>query len=230
MTLATVALDCAKRLGRVDANGTAIIDLEDEIKDSIADAIRFYNRQKWALTEFRGFEVTTVASTVWYSTVDLTSGDGDQTNASRTAVDVNTILDIHYLRVDDSNGLDYELKRVAYKDFEELLEGVSPAIYPDVYTIYAGQIGFFPTPDAAYTIYGSGHIKPPIPTSDSDDSVWFTEAEDLIKYAALKRVCVSYLRDTERAAEFGAMETVEANALHGEFVRKTSTGRLKAQW
>jgi len=162
MTLATVALDCAKRLGRVDANGTAIIDLEDEIKESIADAIRFYNRQKWALTEFRGFEVTTVASTVWYSTVDLTSGDGDQTNASRTAVDVNTILDIHYLRVDDSKGLDYELKRVAYKTFEEMLEGVSPAIYPDVYTMYAGQIGFFPTPDAElFAAYRKTFGKPP---------------------------------------------------------------------
>jgi len=104
MTLATVALNCAKKLGRVNAAGTAITDLEDEIKAEIGEAIRFYNRQKWALTEFRGFEITTSAGTNWYSTMDLTSGGGDQDNTSRTAVDVNTLLDVHYVKVEDSNG------------------------------------------------------------------------------------------------------------------------------
>ena len=98
MTLATSALECAKYLSRVNAAGTAIVDLEAEIKNEIGETIKFYNRTPYALTEFRGGILTTAASTTWYSTVDLTSGDGDQDNTGRTAVDTKDILSIDYMR------------------------------------------------------------------------------------------------------------------------------------
>lgn len=229
MTLADIALRCAKFLGRVDATGTAIIDLEAEIREEISETVRFYNREKWALTEFRGMVLTTAAGVTWYSSVDLTSGDGDQDKTSRTAVDVNTILSVDYARM-DVNSLDYDLKRLRIRDFEAMFEGNAPSLYPNYYTIYAGQIGLFPVPDAVYSIYLNGHVKPVVPTVDGDSSVWFDQAQELIETGTCKRVCLKYLRQPDRAAEFAAMEDAARRQLMGEHMRRSSTGKLKSQW
>lgn len=225
MTLATSALSCAKKLGRVNTAGTMIADLETEIKAEIAETIRFYNRQKFALTEFRGVELTTVAGTTWYSSVDLTNGDGDQDNTGRTAVDVKDITHITYMR--DNTATPEPIKRVDYQQFESWFEGNTPNGGPNYFTVYAGQIGLWPTPDAAYTIYFSAHVKPVVPTADSDTSVWLDEAGEMIEAGALKRVCVNYLRDAERAGEFAAIEKTARDALAMEYTLKSSSGRLK---
>ncbi|WP_299949076.1 hypothetical protein [uncultured Ruegeria sp.] len=228
MTLTTVALSCAKQLGRVNAAGTDITDLEAEIKEQIQETIRFYNRKPYHLTEFRGFTLDTAASTVWYSSVDLTSGDGDQSNTSRTAVDTNQILNITYSRENPgSSGLNEPLDRIPYAKFERLREGSTPQGTPTYYTYYAGQIGIWPTPDGVYELYFSGHVKPVVPTNDSDTSVWFDEANEMIEAGALKRVCLKYLRDKERAADFGIIEDGAARAMAREHLLKSSTGKLK---
>ncbi len=224
-TLATVALSCAKQLGRANAAGTSIADLETEIREEIGEAISFYNRKPNHLTEFRGFEVTTAASTTWYSTVDMTNGDGDQSKTSRTAVNTNTIIDFDYSR-DTSGSQNEAMSRISYPAFEGLLEGSSSNGDPHYFTYYAGQIGVYPTPDGVYTLYFSGNVKPVVPTDDSDTSVWFDEAQELIEAAACKRVCLKYLRDTQRAAEFGAMEQAAHIPFHSEYVRKSSSGKV----
>ena len=229
MTLSATALECAKQISRVNAAGTAITDLEVEIKDQIRETIRFYNRQPYALTEFRGATLTTAVSTVWYSSVDLTTGDGDQSSTGRAAVDVKDILDLTYMRENPgSSGLNEPMYRVSYKQFESMFEGSSPVGPPTYFTIYAGQVGIWPTPDATYTIYFSAHIKPPVPVNDGDDSVWFTEAGEMIEAGACKRVCAKHLRDIERAAAFGAMEETARANLQREHVLKSSSGRLKS--
>ena len=127
MTLATSALKLAKRLGRADASGTSIVDLETEIKEEIGNAIGYYNRKPYALTEFRGIVLTTVASQEWYSTVDMTSGDGDQSN-TRSSLDTKEILKITYMRENPgSSGLNEPLYRLSYPDFERLFEGSIPS-------------------------------------------------------------------------------------------------------
>ena len=228
MTLATVALSCAKQLSRTNSAGTAILDLETEIKDQIAETIRYYNRQAYHLTEFRGAELTTVLGTTWYSTVDLTNGDGDQDNTARTAVDVNQIMALNYMRENPgASGLNEPMDRISYRDFERLFEGSTPNGTPTYYTVYGGQIGIWPTPDDAYTLYFSAHIKPVVPTGDTDTSVWFDEANEMIESGALKRVCLKYLRDTERAAEFAAIEDVAKRGLESEYLKKSSSGKLR---
>ena len=228
MTLVTVALECAKQLGRANDAGTAFLELGAEIREQVRETIRFYNRQPYALTEFRGATLTTVTSTIWYSTVDLTSGDGDQSKAGRTTVDVKDVLGLTYMRENPgSSGLNEPMYRVSYEKFESMFEGSSPVGPPTYYTIYAGQIGIWPTPDAAYSLYFSAHIKPPVPSADDDDSIWFTEAGEMIEAGACKRVCAKYLRDIERAAAFGAMEDTARRNLQREHVLKSSSGRLK---
>ena len=141
-TLADVALKCAKQLGRVNVAGDQITDLAVEIKEEIGEAIKFYNRQPWALTEVRGMQISTAANTDWYSTVDLTTGAGEQDLTGRTSLPVTDILQLHYLRVQDD-----EIDRISYAKFERLADGVASLGDPTYYARYAGQIGFWPTPD-----------------------------------------------------------------------------------
>lgn len=231
MTLAAVALECAKQLGRVNAAGTSITDLEAEIKEQIAATVRYYNRKSWALTEFRGFQFTTTAGTTWYNTVDLTSGDGDQSKTLRTAVDANSLLAVSYMRANPgASGLNEPLWRISYQEFERLFEGSTPTGIPTYYTIYAGGIGVWPTPSQAYVMYGSGSVKPVVPTNDADTSVWFDQAKELIEAGTCKRVCVKYLRDSVRGRDFEVMERDQMMALSGETMKRTSSGRLRAHF
>lgn len=228
-TLADIALVVAKQLGRANVAGTAILDLETEIKAEITNAVKQYNRKPMHLTEFRGGTLTTAAGVDWYSTVDLTAGDGDQDNTGRSAVDVNDIIKLHYVRENPGgSGLNERMTPISYEHFERLNEGSTPQGQPEFYTLYAGQIGIWPTPSGVSTLYWSGIVKPVIPTADSDESVWFDQANELIEAATARRVNANYIRDTERMTIYAASEASALRDLENEYVRKTSTGRLKA--
>lgn len=229
MTLYSSALKCAVQLGRATADSTAINDLEAEIKDAIRDTIRFYNRKPWHLTEVRGLSLTTAASQTWYSSVDLTTGAGDQSVAGRTAVDVKDVLNVQYGRENPgSSGLNEPLIKLGYRQFEALFEGSTPSGPPTYWTYYAGQIGIWPTPDNAYELYFSATVKPVIPSDDADTSVWLDEYEEMIAAGACKRVCLLHLRDTERAQQFAEIEAQGVRGLEGENLLKTSSGRLRS--
>lgn len=222
-TLASVALKVAKQLGRVNVSGTEITDLAVEIKEEIGEAVKFYNRQPWALTEVRGLQIQTIANTSWYRTVDLTTGEGDQDLTGRSSLPVSDILDINYMRVDED-----EIDEVSYNRFERLTDGTASLGDPTHYTKFAGSIGFWPMPDKVYTIYIGATVKPVVPTADTDESVWFDEAEELILTGAVKRVLVKYTRDAERAAQYTAIERDAMDQFQSEHIRKTSSGRVRS--
>lgn len=221
-TLASVALKCAKQLGRVDKAGTTITDLASEIKEEIGEAIIFYNRQPWALTEVRGMQIVTTANEAWYSTVDLTTGQGEQSLTGRSSISASDILQLHYLRVEDE-----AIDRISYEMFERYADGSTSLGDPTFYTRYAGQIGFWPTPNTAYTIYMSGSVKPVVPVNDEDTSVWFDQAEEMVVAGAIKRVLLKYVRDEDRASTYVAIERDAMLQFNGEYIRKSSSRRLK---
>lgn len=224
-TLASVALNCAIQLGRANQAGTDIISLGPQIKAEIGESIRYYNRKGWHLTEVRDITLTTAADTAWYSTVDVSTGAGDQALAGRTSVDVNDVTEIDYFR-ENASSLTTGMDQISFQEFQMLNEGSAAGGAPISYTLYAGQIGIYPTPDQTYTLTFSGHVKPVIPTEDDDTSVWFDQAAELIEASACRRVCLKYIRDAQRAAEFAAIEQDAAGALHGENVFKTATGKI----
>lgn len=223
-TLNDVAKTVAKYLGRAATDGT-ILDLEEEIKDEIGQAVKFYNRKQSYLTEFRECEITTAAGTVWYSAFTMANGAGEQSN-SRTSVSTSDIVKIQFMR-DTANNLNERLDRVSYREFERLRDGTAAQTDPTVYTFYAGQIGLWPTPSGTATVEFSGHIKPQVPTADTDTSVWFDEADELIALSAARRVLKNHLRDTQRALEFADEEALAWSSVESEQVRKSS-GRIRA--
>lgn len=226
--LIDAALVVATQLGRVDAAGTSITDLENQIKEEIRNTIRFYNRKPMHLTEFRGGELATVSGETWYSTVVITNGEGDQPLANRTTIDVDDVINIHYMRENPGQtGLNEPLSEVPYAHFERLFEGAVPSGQPEYFTRYAGQIGIWPTPSGVNNIYWSGTVRPTVPQADADTSVWLTQANELIEAGACRRVCSKYLRDHAWANEFAQIEVVQLQNLEAEYVQKSSTGRLR---
>jgi hypothetical protein len=172
-------------LHRANADGTAILDLEDEIKEEIQNAIRHYNRGPLHLTEVRAGELTTVAGQTWYTTLDVgeTVRDSDAFNirtisgvvvvAGVTSIFADQVLKFHYMRENPgASGLNEPMSQVSYRHFESLFEGSTPQGQPEYFTHYAGQVGIWPTPSGANTLYWSGIVKSVVPSEDNAPSVW----------------------------------------------------------
>ncbi|PSA69880.1 phage adaptor protein, partial [Corynebacterium diphtheriae] len=53
---------------------------------------------------------------------------------------------------------------------------------PTVYAFTDGQLSFYPTPDATYTVTAYGIFDLAALDQDSDESSWTDQAEDLIAY------------------------------------------------
>ena len=236
MTLQLSALNIANQLGRTNADGTLILDLEDPIKAEIRNAIRHYNRMPSHLTEVRGGILNTLLPTddeplrgIWYSTVDVVDDThGFQSIGDRQTIDVEDIITIHYMRENPGlSGLNEPLDQISYEHFERLFEGSVPQGQPELYTKYAGQIGIWPTPAAEYPLYWSGVVRPQVPVADDDDSVWFRNQRELIENAAAARVCAKYLRNTEWANTFKALEQEEYDVFQTEYAQQSGTSRIK---
>lgn len=229
-TLADTALIVATQLGRVDAGGTTITDLEPQIKEEIRNTIRFYNRKPMHLTELRNGEILTVANQTWYSEASIVDAAGDQPLAGRTTLDVEDIIDIHYMRENPgATGLNEPLSEIPYPVFERLFEGSVPFGQPEYFTRYAGQIGIWPTPSGVNNLYWSGIVRPTVPQADGDTSVWIDQANEMIEAGAARRVCSKYLRNMQWANDFAQIEVLQLQNLEGEQVRKTSSGRLRVR-
>lgn len=231
MTLIQSTFNVANQLGRVDPTGTEILDLENPIKDEIRNAIRHYSRQASYLTELRGGILRTEAGVYWYDTVSVADAAGFQNPSDRpdgTTLSVEDILNLHYMRENPGlSGLNEPLDEISYEQFERLFEGSVPQGQPELYCHYAGQIGIWPTPAAAQDLYWSGIVRPPVPINDNDDSVWLREQRELIENAAAARLCAKYLRDTERAVTFKALESEQYDNFRNEYVLQSSSRRLK---
>lgn len=220
--LSDVALEVAKEIGRANPDGTAILDLETEIKEQIRETIRFYNRKPFHLTEWRDASVVLVSGTAWYSTASTTGGAGAA--QAQTSVPVSDIISIRDMREADS--LKSEIYQVPFRDFQCLSTGTSPGTGVSYFTLYAEQIGFYPTPSASQTVNFSGNIKGFVPVANTDTSVWFDEAKELIVTGAVARMCSKYTHDFERAQIKRAEEGLLAVELHSEYIRKRATGRI----
>lgn len=214
-TLGAIALECAVKLGLASADRSAILDLADEIKTEIRNAIRHYNRRPWSFTETRDLEFLTIAGQTWYSF----ASDGTST------FQFADLLNVDYIR-EEASSLDQGLCEKPYKAFKQIQEGSTAGGPPIFYARYGDELGLYPTPDQTYTINLSGQFKAAVPTADSDTSVWFTEIPELIVASACGRVCLVHRRDRERAMDFAAIAKPLEDELHAEWVRKARTGRV----
>ena len=199
-------------------------DLSTQIDREIQLAIARYNRRVTWLHEVRAVTLTSVAAQAWYSTVDVSTGAGPQDVAGRTAVDVSDIQSVRYMRTADYD----DLKQVRYSDFERFFDTTGSAGRTSYFTLYAGQIGLWPVPDGVETFTMSVVCKPVVPSSATDTSVWFDQAQELIENAAASAICRKFLSDGERAQAFKVFEDAAWDELLAESNQKAATGRIRS--
>jgi hypothetical protein len=199
-------------------------DLSTQIDREIQLAIQRYNRRVSWLHEVRGATLATVAGQRFYTSVSLAAGAGVQDVAGRTAVSVQDIQKIEYMRASD----DEPLYQIHYREFEERYDVTGSIGGPEYFALYAGQIGLWPTPDAVETLTLSVVVKPVVPSSAADESVWFDQAQELIENAAASAICRKFLQDGERAQAFQVYEAAAWEDLVREGNQKMATGRLRS--
>lgn len=199
-------------------------DLSTQIDREIQLAITRYNRRVSWLTEVRGATLTTVIGQRFYGTLDLSAGAGPQDVTGRTAVSVQDVQKVEYMRDAD----DDPIEQIDYREFERRFDVSGTTGGAEYFTLYAGQIGLWPTPDAVETLTLSVVVKPQIPTLSTDKSVWFDQAQELIENAAAAAICRKFLQDGDRAQAFQVYETAAWEELVREGNQKMATGRLRS--
>lgn len=199
-------------------------DLSAQIDREIQLAITRYNRRVTWLHEVRAVTLTSVAAQAWYSSVDVSTGAGPQDVAGRTAVDVSDIQSVRYMRTADYDAL----KQVHYSDFERFFDTTGSAGRTSYFTLYAGQIGIWPVPAGVETFTLSVVCKPVVPSSATDTSIWFDQAQELIENAAASAICRKFLSDGERAQAFKVFEDAAWDELLAESNKKAATGRIRS--
>ena len=225
-TLTTVRANVADLLrGRTDLNS--------QIDQEIQNAIRHYSRRANWINERRGGTISTVIGTTWYTSIDLTTGGGIEGSPTGTAptatASVKDLLKLIHFKL-EQGAIDWPLTRVSYDEFERLVEGNAVQGIPDYYTVFAGQVGLWPTPSAVFSLYISAFWKPTVPTGDAHESVWFDEHLELIENSAARRVCFKWLHDKELGAVFAVLEKEQEDLLLAEGAARTTTGKLKSHW
>lgn len=216
----TTFLDVRDRV----ADQLARSDLSAQIDREIQLAITRYNRRVSWLHEVRAVTLTSVAAQAWYSSVDVSTGAGPQDVAGRTAVDVSDIQSVRYMRTADYD----DLKQVHYSDFERFFDTTGSAGRTSYFTLYAGQIGLWPVPAGVEAFTLSVVCKPVVPSSATDTSVWFDQAQELIENAAAGAICRKFLSDGERAQAFKVFEDAAWDELLAESNKKAATGRIRS--
>lgn len=216
----TTLLDVRNRI----ADQLSRSDLSTQIDREIQLAIARYNRRVSWLSEVRGATLTTVIGQRFYSTLDLSGGAGPQDVTGRTAVSVQDVQKVEYMRDAD----DDPIEQIDYREFERRFDVSGTTGGAEYFALYAGQIGLWPAPDAVETFTLSVVVKPVVPSASSDTSVWFDQAQELIENAAAAAICRKFIQDGERAQAFQVYEAAAWEDLVRESNQKMATGRLRA--
>jgi len=218
-TLGDIAGNVADQLARSD--------LDAQIKREIALVIKRYQREVTWLHEVHDAELTTAAGVIWYDSLSLAGSHGyaDYTSGD-TALSTERLLAVRYMRTLDGT-LEDQLYYLPIQTFLYWHENSVQGGEITHYTLYGGQLGIWPTPNNAQTIKVTGIFQPTVPSADSDASVWFDEAQELVEAATAARVARKYLQDYERARDFEQIEAVQISALRSEGTRRMASGRIR---
>ncbi len=183
-------------------------NLTADIKDSIVDAIRYYENERFSFLETASV-VTTTASDPYLSSLPagLLSLDKVELDngGSRYPVDPKTYDWITDIDTGNSNGPPYD------------------------YALYKGNMRLYPVPDQAYSIHLSYQVQlteiSASATSTATNS-WVTKAEPMIRCRAKGLVFANRLRNMKDAQAMEYMAEQEHDKLKAKDTGLVTTGRI----
>lgn len=178
------------------ADEIARTDLGAQIASAVQSAIRHYERMRFYFNEVSGKTFNTVVGQEYYTATDL--------------ADIPNIISVDSAMI-TVNGTQYCLKERSISWFDE---NSSPICVGDTtdFGFYAQKLQVYPIPNAVRTITLAYHKKFDTKAGSTDSNPWTTEAEELIRTSAKRRLYAHIIRDAEMA---GVMAGIEAELLAG---------------
>ncbi len=179
------------------ANDGALTDAQ--INKAILRSIKHYERRPWWFNQ-KTATFSTVAGQEYYSSADLS--------------DIPDIVSIFTASYDGAI-----IRPVTFEDLDAAQSG-SISGTPTVYTLFKEQFRLFPIPDAVGTIGLAYTYKLTELSGDSDSNAWTTDAEELIRQSAKKRIALDIFQADDLAVRFSLLEREAFDELLAENRRR----------
>lgn len=183
------------------------------ILSAISSAIKFYQPKRFFFNESRSVTFNTVAATDLY-----------------TFATIGT----EFYRIDSAfitiaSGDVRPLDRADYIDLEWRLGNDTTTGEPTAYAYVDKSLRLWRSPDDAYSVRLTGHVKYAEPTADATaDNAWFTEAYELIRCRAKAYLYAHVFTDPGMAGLMRSAEFEAYNVLKAATEDKVSGGYLEA--
>lgn len=191
------------------ADEIARSDLTSQIQYAILDAIKAYEAEEFWFNR------------LYRSTASISAGE------YYIALPGNVLkIDKIILQINASTE-DYLIAR----DASFMLEAQSPLhdSQPKEYAIYGDRILFDAQSDATYPIFINGTEKFAAPSSGTDTSAWFVEAEELIRHRAKANLYMDVVMDGDNYAKCKQREKEAFDHLKAKSNVRGS-GKLRPTW
>lgn len=160
-----------------------------QINYAIQDTIKQFERRPWWFNQ-KTATFATVAAQENYGSADL--------------ADIPNIVSIVSATV-TYNSLKEPLRAVDYVTIDDEQDGTVTGI-PRLFAVFKEELRLYPIPDDAYTVTLSYIYRLTALSADGDSNAWTTDAEELIRQGAKRRIALNYLNSEEVAARFAVME------------------------
>lgn len=190
----------------------------DQIKYAIQDTIKLYERREWwfnqNISSFGSYSSTfnTVANQEYYTATDWSP----LTDAVQ--IDAMTIT---------YNGVISPVMPVNFESIDEEQTGYAVSV-PRVYAYFNQAIRFYPIPNGAYPITVSYAMRYAALVNDTDANPWTTEAEELIRQGAKRRIALNYFHAEDVAQRCAVLEKEALDALLAENRRRMPNTTLRS--
>ena len=192
------------------ANDGAVTDAQ--IAYAVQDAIKMYERRMWWWNQSVTSAFSTVALQEYYTVSDW----ADMANA--VEIDAMTVLYSSVLS---------PLKAVDFVTINDEQNGYVKGV-PRVFAYYDQSIRFYPIPYDAYPITVSYVTRLTTLSADADTNAWTTEAEELIRHAAKRKIAMNYMHAPDVADRVAPLEKEAFDALMAENRRRQPNTILRS--
>lgn len=194
---------------RIDDELTDTDVSDAQINKAILSAIAHYERKPFWFNE----------TTTTFPTVNAQEYYSSSDNAA-----IDTLIHIRSMVISIS-GQKTPIKPVDFNVIDDEQDG-SMIGHPYCYAYFKENIRLYPIPDGAYTITMAYIQRLTALSADGDSNAWTTDAEELIRNAAKRRIALDISHDEALAARCAVMEREAYDELMAENRRRRPNTRL----
>jgi hypothetical protein len=190
------------------ADELARTDLTSQISKAIQSAIRHYERKAFYFNEVR-------------KTLSTSDGDFDYTTAEFSFLD--KMAEIYSAKI-TVNGSQYPLTERDWSYLDALRSSTTLEGDPTDFSYYGKVFYVYPTPNAARDIIISHIEKAATLSATTDTNYWMTDAEELVRCRATRKLYAEVIKDVDNAGVWAAHEQEALMALVAETEARSMTG------